>query len=287
MPEYQNIENTIICPQTNTPYLKLEQGDHPCLFVHANGSPSHCYLPMLEQLMGCTVYAPLSRPCWDLSDPHATDQWPLLFQDFLDFARARHQETGHKFSAIGHSMGCIVLLHAAIEAPELFENLVFIEPIFLSTSIVETARLLPKSIKQRMKIVTKTLNRPDQWPSLQDAFDFHRPKRAFKQLNDPALWQYIVGATSPVEQQWHLTYPKAWEAWFYQNPPRSWGLLKKLDLPTLGLRGEKSEFLSQKSWQKWQRLQPYGKYLEFKNQHHLLPMASPKNVAHAILNFIE
>jgi len=281
------IENTTICPQTQIPYLELIQGSKPCLFVHANGYPSHCYLPLLEQLMDYTVFAPLSRPCWDMSDPRERDQWPLLHQDFLNFARARHEQTGKKLTAIGHSMGCIVVLNAVISAPELFDKVVFIEPIFLNRTTVEIAKLLPASIKRRLKLVTKTLNRPDQWPSLQQAFDFHRPKRAFKQLSDPALWQYIVGATTAVGDQWHLSYPKAWEAWFYQNPPRSWALLKQLEHPVLGLRGEHSEFLSEQSWQKWQDLLPYNKYLEFKGQHHLLPLEAPKAVAHAILDFLD
>ena len=87
----KNIENTEICPLTKIPYLKLNQGQHPCLFVHANGYPSHCYLPMLEQLSGCEVYAPLSRPCWDKSDPNMTDQWPLLFNTKFLFSKANSQ----------------------------------------------------------------------------------------------------------------------------------------------------------------------------------------------------
>jgi len=283
----QNIENTSICQQTKIPYLKLDQGSKPCLFVHANGYPSHCYLPLLEQLMGYTIFAPLSRPCWDETDPNARDQWPLLEQDFLAFARARYQETGQKITAIGHSMGCIVVLKVVNSAPELFDKVVFIEPIFLNSATVEIANLLPSTIKKRLKLVSKTLNRPDQWPSLQHVFDFHRPKRAFKQLSNPALWQYIVGATKPDDNQWCLSYPKAWEAWFYQNPPRAWHQLKQLELPVLGLRGEKSEFLSASNWQKWQAILPYNKYIEFKDQHHLLPLEVPKAVAHAILDFLD
>lgn len=283
----QYIENTPICPVTKIPYLKLEQGNKPCLFVHANGYPSHCYLPMLEQLMGCTIWAPLSRPCWDPTDPNLRDQWPVLVSDFLAFARARFNETGTKFTAIGHSMGCNVILQAAVKAPELFDKLVLIEPVCLPTSVVELVRLLPSKIKRRLKLVAKTLGRPDRWPSLQQAFDFHRPKRAFNRLSDPALWQYIVGGTTRINNQWRLTYPKAWEAWFYQHPPRAWRFLKQLQLPMLGLRGEKSDTLTEKSWRKWQDIQPHGKYLEFKGQQHLLPLEAPQAVAHTILDFLE
>ena len=280
-------ENTELCASTNIPYLKLQLGTQPCLFVHANGYPSHCYLPMLQQLKGCTVWAPLSRPCWATSDPNAVNQWPLLVDDFLKFARARVAETKQPMIAIGHSMGCIVILRAAIKEPDLFKKIIFLDPIFMPSYLVEFARMVPKSMMKKIKLVTKTLNRPDQWSSLQQAFDFHRTKRAFKALPDTALWQYIIGGTKPVGEQWHLKYPKAWEAWFYQNLPRSWRYLRKLSIPTLGIKAEHSEFLSTAAWQKWQKIQPHEKFIEFEAKHHLLPMESPVAVAHAILDFIE
>ena len=280
-------ENTETCKTTNIPYLKLELGPKPCLFVHANGYPSHCYLPMLQQLKGCTVWAPLSRPCWDKTDPNLQDQWPLLVDDLLKFARARVAQTQQPLTAIGHSMGCIVILRAAIKEPELFDKVVFIDPIFMPSYLVEMCKLAPQSMLKKIKLVTKTLSRPDIWPSLQQAFDFHRGKRAFKALPDTALWQYIIGGTTPKGDQWQLTYPKQWEAWFYQNLPRAWRYLRKLSQPTLGIRAENSEFLSAAAWDKWQKIQPHEKFIEFEGQHHLLPMESPVVVAHAILDFIE
>jgi len=280
-------ENTIVCATTNIPYLHLQQGATPCLFVHANGYPSHCYLPMLEQLKGCDVMAPLSRACWDTSDPNERNQWPLLVDDLITFARARFVETGQPFVAIGHSMGCIVLLRAARRAPELFKNLVFIDPIFMPSHMVELSRLTPRRWLRRAKLVQKTLSRPDCWDSLQQAYDFHRPKRAFNALSDAALWQYIVGATKPIEDKWQLLYPKSWEAWFYQHLPRAWPLLRTVKIPTLGIRAQQSEFLTEKSWQKWQRIQPSQTFVEFENQRHLLPMEAPTDVAHAILDFLE
>lgn len=280
-------ENTLLCPTTNIPYLHLPLGNTPCLFVHANGYPSHCYLPMLEQLNGCNIMAPLSRPCWDDSDPNERNQWPLLVDDFIAFAKAQYTKQQKPFVAIGHSMGCIVVLRAALREPELFEKLVFIEPIFMPSRMVELSRWIPRRILRKSKLVQKTLSRPDSWDSLQQAYDFHRPKRAFNALSDAALWQYIVGGTKQVDERWQLVYPKNWEAWFYQHLPRAWRLLRSIDIPTLGIRAQHSEFLDDKSWKKWQKTKPYETFIEFENQRHLIPMESPTDVAHAILDFIE
>ncbi len=282
-----NRENTIVCPETSIPYFHLAQGKTPCLFVHANGYPSHCYAPMLEQLKGCDVLAPLSRACWDDSDPNERNQWPLLVDDFIAFARARFAKTQEPFVAIGHSMGCMVVLRAARREPHLFKKLVFIEPIFMPSHLVELSRLTPRRWLRKSKLVQKTLSRPDSWDSLQQAYDFHRPKRAFNALSDAALWQYIVGGTKPVGEKWQLKYPKTWEAWFYQHLPRAWRLLRTIDIPTLGIRAQKSEFLNEKAWAKWQKIKPHESFVEFENQYHLLPMEAPTEVAHAILDFIE
>lgn len=279
--------NELICPTTKIPYLRFEQGDIPCLFIHANGYPSACYSPMLQQLKGYDVLAPLSRPCWDASDPDGRDQWPVLADDLVDFAQATFDKTRQPFQCVSHSMGAIILLMAIERAPHLFNKVVFIDPIFLPSPLITLLKFTPERLTKRAKLVTKTLSRPSEWPSLQQAFDFHRTKRAFKALPDQALWQYIVGGTKAVNDEWHLRYDKRWEAWFYHHPPHPWPMLRKLDKPTLGIRAEKSEFLTEKCWTKWQKIQPHETFIEFQDQHHLLPMEAPRDVAHAILDFLE
>lgn len=282
-----NSENIKHCEVTNIPYVHLSLGDTPCLFSHANGYPSPCYLPMLEQLKGCNVMAPLSRACWDNSDPNSKNQWPLLVDDFIRFAQTQFELTQRPFVAVGHSMGCMVILKAAIKAPELFSKVVFIEPIFMPSHTVELSRLTPARWRVKSPLVQKTLARPDSWDCLQQAYDFHRPKRAFSALPDAALWQYIVGGTRQHNGRWHLTYPKAWEAWFYQHLPRAWYLLRQLTIPCLGMRAQQSEFLTESAWRKWQRILPHDTFVEFEQQRHLLPLEAPTDVAHAILDFIE
>lgn len=279
--------NTLICESTNIPYIYLPQGDIPCLFIHANGYPSACYTPMLQQLKGYDIYAPLSRPCWDNNDPNGINQWPVLADDLVRFATIHFQKTQQPFQCVSHSMGAIILLMAIERAPHLFDKVVFIDPIFLPPPLIKLLKFTPEQLTKRSKMVTKTLSRPSQWLSLQDAFDFHRSKRAYQALPDAALWQYIVGGTKAVGDEWHLLYDKRWEAWFYHHLPHPWPMLKKLHKPTLGLRAEKSEFLTAKCWKKWQKVQPHETFIEFQGQHHLLPMEAPRDVAHAILDFLE
>jgi len=280
-------KNELICDETHIPYIRLVQGNIPCLFIHANGYPSACYLALLEKFKGYDIFAPLSRPCWDESDPISKDQWLVLVDDLINFAQVQFKKTQQPFQCIGHSMGAMVLLMAINKQPELFGKVVFIEPIFMPQWLINFIRFIPDSITQRSHLVKKTINRPNKWLSLQEAFEFHRPKRSFQAMPDKALWQYILGGTKPVNNEWHLRYDRRWEAWFYHHLPNPWPLLRSLNKPTLGLRAQHSAFLTEKCWNRWQNIQFNETFIEFQGQHHLLPLEVPRDVANAILDFLE
>lgn len=275
------------CTTTRIPHLSVNQGNKPAVFVHANGYPPGCYRPLLQQLDNYQIWAPLMRPCWPTAQPTNRDQWSLLADDLLRFIRAQSALNQTPVVGIGHSMGAVVLLMAANRAPELFDKLIFIEPIFLPWHWVLTMRCLPKRLRQQLPLVKKTLQRPDNWPSLQQVFDFHRNKRAYRLLSDPALWHYVHGSTYRDNNRWRLTYSKAWEAYFYQTPPSSWKLLRQLTIPTLAMRAGQSSYLTRGSWDKWKKLQPETSFIEFNQQDHLLPMEIPAEVADTILEFLD
>ncbi len=273
--------NSVYCQYSDIPYLTFNQGQETLVFAHANGYPPACYQPLFQQLAEYRVVAPFLRPCWPEQQPGNTDQWQRLVDDMLIFVRGQRTPV----VGFGHSMGAVILLMAAVQEPKLFSRLIFVEPAFLPVHWVETMRLLPSKMARHIPLVKKTLNRPDQWSQLQQAFDFHRPKKAFRKLTDDALWHYINGGTQQVDDNYQLIYPKLWEAYFYCNPPRVWSLLKKCHVEVLAIRAESSEFLTPESWGKWQRLKPDTQFVELRNSHHLLPLEQPKTVSESIQAF--
>lgn len=281
------METIEYCDTTRIPHLCFNQGSHPAVFVHANGYPAGCYQELLQQLDNYQVWAPLTRACWPDESPSREDQWPILVEDLLRFVRAKSNNGATPMVGIGHSMGAVIVLMAALQAPQLFSRLVFIEPVFLPRHLVVLMRSLPRRIRQQIPLVKKTLHRPNQWSCLQQAFDFHRSKRAYRHLSDPALWHYIHGGTYQDDNQWRLRYAREWEAHFYQHPPKVWKLLRQLTLPTLALRAGQSEYLSQTSWTKWKKIQPEASFIEFNQQDHLLPMEIPQEVADTIIEFLQ
>ena len=72
--------------------------------------------------------------------------------------------------------------------------------------------------------------------SREEAFDFYRPKRAFRNFSDAVLWDYVHASTKPGEEgELQLAYGREWEAAAYRSTPFIWGAINKIRLPVLGL----------------------------------------------------
>ncbi|HRE27275.1 MAG TPA: alpha/beta fold hydrolase, partial [Anaerolineales bacterium] len=86
------------------------------VFAHANGYPPGAYRPLLERLAErYRVLAPEARPLWPGARPEAVSTWDVFADDWLDWAA---REALPQVIGIGHSIGAITLLQAALRAPE-------------------------------------------------------------------------------------------------------------------------------------------------------------------------
>ena len=85
-----------------------------------------------------------------------------------------------------------------------------------------------------------------------------------------------------------LDFPKQWEAAVFATPANSWSLLKKVEVPTLVLRGDDSDVITINTWRKL--LANYQKknitYKNLPDCGHLLPLEKPDEVGQAITHFL-
>ena len=207
--------------------------------------------------------------------------WEVFADDLITFLDANISEPVY---GAGHSMGAIASLVAAVKRPDLFKALILIEPVILPEPIAIFFGLLPAFIKRRTPIISKALNRPDSWSSQEEAFDFHRSKRVFRQLDDSTLWDYIKNGTEiGDDKKYTLTYSKEWEAHCYSLLPNAWSALDKCSVPVLGIRGGNSDVVWSASWRRWKRMCPGHQLVNIPETSHLLPLENPKVVADLIL----
>src|SRR5512145_3237061 len=104
----------------------------PLHFLHANGYPFFCYKPFLDLLKTeYHVFGMLLRPLWDDSKPEDIDDWHIFSEDLLHFLNDYNSEP---VIAVGHSIGAIVTLRAALHDPSKFRALILLDPVLLLPS---------------------------------------------------------------------------------------------------------------------------------------------------------
>jgi len=193
---------------------------------------------------------------------------------------------------VGHSMGAVMTVLAAVKRPSLFTHLILIEPVFLPPNIVELSRTYPETLEQ-VPIVKNARKRRYQWPNRQAAFDHFRGKKAFRYWPDQSIWDYVnqgmhesddQGDDSPVT----LIYTREWEAYCYTLAThRGWDVFPQVQQPMLVIRGAESDALWPESWELLQQLQPQAQFRQFEETGHMIVMERPSLMADLILNFVQ
>jgi pimeloyl-ACP methyl ester carboxylesterase len=257
----------------------------PLVFAHANGYPVGSYRQFIAALTPeYRVTGFHHRPIWSPEMPPARLNWQRFSDDLVDTLQATQDEP---VWMMGHSMGAVVAAFAADKHPELFRGLILIDPVFIQRRWLMARKFMSERRIEQMPLVRKTVNRPNRFASQQEAFDFHRGKRAFGRFSDEVLWDYILAGTRLNEEgELQLAYAREWEAAAYRSSPWVWGTLKRVRLPVLGLRGETSETLTERAFERWGKLQPQADLRECTGGH-LLPLEFPLETAAEVLDFLD
>jgi pimeloyl-ACP methyl ester carboxylesterase len=164
-------------------------------FSHPNAYPPGCFRRFLDALAGrYRVIAARHRALWYLSPgapavagPETFRDWGLIADDLLRFL---DQEQLEGIIGVGHSLGAVATMMAALREPQRFRAVALIEPVFLSPHILAAVRADPAAAAGR-KLVTDTLRRRDRWDDRRAAFQRFRGKPVFDRFSDEALWDYV------------------------------------------------------------------------------------------------
>ncbi|MBK8987972.1 MAG: alpha/beta hydrolase [Chloroflexi bacterium] len=261
-------------------------GDGPILhFAHANAYPPASYQQFIAPfLRHYHVQAVQHRPLWPGSDPaDLQGDWQIIADDLIDFF---DQQGLEDVVGVGHSLGAVATLYAAVKRPSLFRALILIEPVFLPPHILQLAAAHPEQ-SALMPLVQSAVHRRRRWPNRQDAFDRFRSKSIFARWSDEALWDYVNFALRQNEDAVSLIFPPEWEARIYATPPQAvWDALPQIQQPTLGLRAAETDTITPETWQLWQERQPQATFVQLEEVGHLLTMERPSLVAETILNWL-
>ena len=246
----------------------------------ANGFPPESYKPLLQPFTArYRVVCLPPRPLWpEAHDPKKFGSWRDMGADLL--AGLRHYELTD-IVGVGHSMGGVATMLAAIAEPQRFRALVLLDPVFMSPSRSRGIRLMQwLGQAKRIPLAKGALNRRRQWRDIDEAFDYFRGKRLFADWADETLRLYTAGITKPSANGAgiELAWSPEWEAQYYMNIfSDSWREVPKLRnlLPVLIIRGGSSDTLAADVSARLARVGSNITIAELPGHGHLFPQSAP------------
>ncbi len=268
-------------------------GTGPLLhFAHANGYPARAYTPLIETLTPhYHVIASFTRtqwpPDWAESRPEDLKSWEPFVDDFSRFLT---EQGAQNVIGVGHSLGAMVTLTAALRRPELFRALVLIEPVLFRERLLLTLDIIRRlgAVKRLHPLISTALKRRRVFADSEEMFSRYRRANVFKRINDRGLRAYVDSMAQPrPDGQVELAISPEWEARIYERGPLNiWAQLKDLRPPALFIRGMETDTFSPGALAKVRRHLPQAAIHEMPETGHLVPMEKPEEIGRLIREFL-
>ena len=268
----------------------------PLHFLHANGYPPDCYKPLFELLKTeYHVFGMLLRPLWGEAKPDQIDDWHVFSEDlrvFLNSSPLSSTSNGGPVPVIGvgHSIGAIVTLRAALRYPKKFRALVLLDPVlFVPRRLVEWKVQRAKDPLSNPWI-QGAQKRRRAFSDLESVYTSYREREVFRYLSDENLRIYIEGITRKTENGYELVYSPEWEERIYFTSLQDfdiWNNLQYLRVPTLFIRGEETDTFLENAAELVKFKQPKVRVEVLEKTTHLLPLEQPKEVFDILQSFLK
>jgi pimeloyl-ACP methyl ester carboxylesterase len=273
----------------NIPDFDFKGSGEPVHFLHANGYPPECYKPFLELLQTrYHVFGMLLRPLWPHANPNELHDWQPFSDDLLQFLAQQPTPV----IAVGHSIGAIVTLRAALQDPVKFRALILLDPVlFVPSRLISWKIFYTLGLAERFHpLIRGAKKRRRVFSNLEAVFRGYRKRSVFRYLSDENLRIYIEGMTRPKpDDTYELVYSPEWEAQIYRTGLQGfdlWRNLPKLEVPTLFIRGAETDTFLQNAARLVKRRQPKVCMETLEKSTHLLPLERPQEVFDMMQSFL-
>ena len=180
-------------------------------FSHANGFPAKTYSYMFDQLKEYKISAVnIIGDSTDHKDINMFDLRDELIQNVL--------QHGEPVIGVGHSFGGVLTLLAASNNPELFKNIVLLDPPMFSpikSTVIKILRML--GIEDWVSPAGKSKKRRDQFASKRDAKTLFMSNKLFKNFHPQTLNDYVTHGLKKNKNGVELTIPVVKEIAIFHN----------------------------------------------------------------------
>lgn len=259
-------------------------------FLHANGYPPECYAPLFEHLQkNFHIFGMKLRPLWDGATRDGLDDWHPYSDDLHRFL----SDLGPApVIGVGHSIGGIVTLRAALRDPQKFRALILLDPVLFVPPFMAAWNFV-RAIglgERTHPLIPAAKRRRRTFTDLDTVFRSYRTRPVFRYLNDEQLRTYIQGITRKKEDgSYELVYAPEWEAHIYLTGMRDfdlWRELPSLNIPTLIIRGAETDTFMENAARLVMKKNPKIQVHTIQKATHILPLEHPQEVAEIIEKFV-
>jgi pimeloyl-ACP methyl ester carboxylesterase len=257
-------------------------------FAHANGVPSQVYQKFFEALSDAfdVIYLPLIGT--DQRYP-VDNHWQSMSDQVIDSVVQKAQ--GRKVIGLGHSLGAVLTFKAALQRPELFEQVIMLDPPLImgkESFALHIAKTLGLKAVDNMSPAALSLRRRDHWDSREQAAELLRPKGFYQDFDQQCFDDYIQYALTAdhVRGGVELTIPKMVEVDIFRTNPSLWWMPQvKPQVPMQLIVASNGPFLVRKFPQQVQK--KFGIPFEIFEGGHMFPLERPMELAARIKQILQ
>jgi pimeloyl-ACP methyl ester carboxylesterase len=252
-------------------------------FAHGNGFPSPCYRQMLMPLE--TVF----DCCYIDKIGHAEafpigDNWHTLVDELRDSVR---RQSDQPVIAVGHSLGGVLSVLAALKEPELFRAVVLLDAPLLGHVRARMVQLSKKfGLIDKVTPAYRTRTRRTHWESREAVFQYFKRRALFKQFDDACMNDYIDYGMTHDKTGYNLRFDANIEYEIYRTLPHTFkAYSKKLQVPAALIYGTNSDVIYAADRRYMRRR--YGIQSFETPGSHMFPFEYPKATAALILKTLQ
>lgn len=261
---------------------------HAIHFTHANGIPSAAY----QKFFNCfkADFDLKAIPMIGLNPQYpVTMSWQYLVEQVI--ADIEQQFPDQQVIGLGHSFGSLVTLMAAYKRPDLFSQLIIMDPPFVigsKSAIFEAMQKLKLKAVDKITPAAITLKRNDHWRSFDEAYMSLRNNRLFKNFDKQCFDDYFAHGITQDQSRGGVTLsiPKAIEAEIFRTVPAWWWRTprKAPQVPVHLITAEQSHFYQQGLPQGMKKT--YGVEFSVVEGGHMFPLEKPEATARFVQKLI-
>lgn len=251
-------------------------------FAHGNGFPALCYRQMLNHLEEEFDYCYIDKIGHNPLFP-VSENWHNLVSEII---YSIEEQANCPVIAVGHSLGGVLSLLAAIEKPNLFKAVIMLDSPLIGSfksSMVRLAKTL--GIIDRITPAFRTRDRRMYWENHDQLLAYLKTRDLFKTFTDDCLNDYINYGLEYKEDGYYLRFDRHIEYQIYRTIPHVIPNYEgKLIIPTALIYGDKSNVVGKMDVR---YMKKYFNVAGYRTRGtHLFPMEHPEDVAKQIIKVV-